>query len=487
MTRETKVGLVVSCSFLCLVGVVLTNKLKELSQKQTAAEEDQVVVPEQVAQAPTGPNDPFAGVVMPASAEEIKNLDPAPDSTGDPLAGVDSHPSLNQEKTRIKPDLPPTEVEDFSQARPRVAAKDDRKDTDIKNDTSQDDAKKLPPGNDDLPPPDLDEKTDKTQKEADDPGKDKKQNNLNGLEDVPPPVVKPSKEKTAEDGLAKPNKKQIETEPTGERNAVTDLDGPPPAPRKDPRVTQPPAPVAPPVSIGQPLNKGAAKEALDGFEPGKPALSDRNTKPPVEVTIPERQPAVPPSLPNREPASASIKVATAPIKRIPVSSSPEVDSFDEEVYRCKAGDSFDKISQRYYQTDKYAQALEAFNRNHPQAGDAIRQQPGNLANGQRVYIPPIAILRKRHAAIITEDSREPNSNAADEKTSSSRPRTSLETQDNSIQAREYSVDNPNGETMREIAEKLLRDPNRWMEIARLNPGFQPLLPIPATARIKLPN
>ena len=29
MTRETKAGLVVSCSFLCLVGIVLVSKLKE--------------------------------------------------------------------------------------------------------------------------------------------------------------------------------------------------------------------------------------------------------------------------------------------------------------------------------------------------------------------------------------------------------------------------------------------------------------------------
>jgi hypothetical protein len=41
--------------------------------------------------------------------------------------------------------------------------------------------------------------------------------------------------------------------------------------------------------------------------------------------------------------------------------------------------------------------------------------------------------------------------------------------------------------MREIAEKLLKDANRWKEIAQLNPGFQPLLPIPATASIKLPD
>jgi hypothetical protein len=62
-----------------------------------------------------------------------------------------------------------------------------------------------------------------------------------------------------------------------------------------------------------------------------------------------------------------------------------------------------------------------------------------------------------------------------------------EPQDISNRTHEYTVSNPNGETMREIAEKLLKDANRWKEIAQLNPGFQPLLPIPATASIKLPD
>ena len=99
----------------------------------------------------------------------------------------------------------------------------------------------------------------------------------------------------------------------------------------------------------------------------------------------------------------------------------EVESFDEEIYRCRTGDSFAKISQRYYQTDRYGQALEAFNRNHPQDGDAIRRQSSGLAIGQRVHIPPIAVLRKRHATLIPEENQ-PRSPDTEERTSS-RPRT----------------------------------------------------------------
>src|SRR5262245_22883923 len=44
MTRETKAGLVVSCSFLCLVGVVLFAKMKERNTETTLNPEHSVAV-----------------------------------------------------------------------------------------------------------------------------------------------------------------------------------------------------------------------------------------------------------------------------------------------------------------------------------------------------------------------------------------------------------------------------------------------------------
>ena len=38
MTRETKAGLVVSCSFLCLVGVVLYSKLTRSEERRVGKE-----------------------------------------------------------------------------------------------------------------------------------------------------------------------------------------------------------------------------------------------------------------------------------------------------------------------------------------------------------------------------------------------------------------------------------------------------------------
>lgn len=80
----------------------------------------------------------------------------------------------------------------------------------------------------------------------------------------------------------------------------------------------------------------------------------------------------------------------------------KVDSYDEETYLCKQGDKFEDISTKFYQTDKYAQALLLFNRNHPRAAAAVRQDPPALAAGQPVYIPPLRVLEKQFATAIPD-------------------------------------------------------------------------------------
>jgi hypothetical protein len=79
---------------------------------------------------------------------------------------------------------------------------------------------------------------------------------------------------------------------------------------------------------------------------------------------------------------------------------PQVESFDEETYRCKAGETFATISKQKYLTENYARALLVYNRNHPQAADALRQEPPVLPEGTMVFIPPVSILEKRYASMI---------------------------------------------------------------------------------------
>src|SRR5204863_7655258 len=93
---------------------------------------------------------------------------------------------------------------------------------------------------------------------------------------------------------------------------------------------------------------------------------------------------------------------SATIQPRPANPAAQVESFDEEAYRCKPGDTFEAISQRYYHTDKYARALLMFNRSHPMAGEGLQQNPPLLQVGQSVYIPPLSILEKRYGGHVQD-------------------------------------------------------------------------------------
>ena len=103
-----------------------------------------------------------------------------------------------------------------------------------------------------------------------------------------------------------------------------------------------------------------------------------------------------------EPPRATAPAIGVPASRVPAkpaSLGPRVESYDEETYRPRPDDTLASISKHFYQSDKYAQALLQFNREHPRAADAIRRDPPALS-GQAVYIPPLHILEKRHADVI---------------------------------------------------------------------------------------
>jgi nucleoid-associated protein YgaU len=169
----------------------------------------------------------------------------------------------------------------------------------------------------------------------------------------------------------------------------------------------------------------------------------------------------------------------------PRSNRPQVESFDEETYRCKFGDTFARISQAYYHTEKYGSALMLFNVNHPLASEAVRTDPQHLQAGQAIYIPPTSVLGNRYGALFPEIAPHPTATAGDgARTSNAAPRPtgSVATPQN---LKSYRVQ-PRGETMWEIARLTLGDSNRWKEIMQLNPGLRSEYPIPGGTLLKLP-
>jgi hypothetical protein len=73
---------------------------------------------------------------------------------------------------------------------------------------------------------------------------------------------------------------------------------------------------------------------------------------------------------------------TTDVKPIAMETVPKT-SFDVDLYDPKANDSYESISQEYYNDKRYAAALKAHNGNRP------------LQGGQAVEVPPIHILKKK--------------------------------------------------------------------------------------------
>jgi len=213
------------------------------------------------------------------------------------------------------------------------------------------------------------------------------------------------------------------------------------------------------------------------LDPLKNAMESRatpgQTTPPLGSSI---KPATP-ALVAQAPADDSVQ-STAP-------GSSQVESYDEETYQCKANDSFRNISLAYYHTDKYERALQLFNRNHPLAADALKQDAVTLQSGLNVYIPPKRILDKYYVDMVgavpavgsTTTPPVPQKSA-----SASAPAAPSADE----RERTYRVKD-GGEMFRDIARTTLGDPERWAEIYRLNPRFDPAEPIPASTELRVPN
>jgi hypothetical protein len=160
-----------------------------------------------------------------------------------------------------------------------------------------------------------------------------------------------------------------------------------------------------------------------------------------------------------------------------------VESYDEETYICKPGDTFASICNDKYQTSKYSQALLMHNRSHPVAADGIRSEPPVLQPGQPIYIPPSELLQKRYPALISGTAASPGPAAAvGQPVGTGQPQA---TSWSNPGERTYTVQQ-RPETFYEIAKKVLRDDMRWSDIWRLNQNFSTDAILPVGTVVRLP-
>ncbi len=554
MTRETKAGLVVSCSFLCLVGVVLFYKIRE---KDGTPPETSDTDSGELATTTTQPA-PEAGqrhrhkipkVAAPSSKEATK-----PEEVTKPgesvRPGVPGRIQIGEDHKNTYP-APPPSLPGTSQTKELPAS---------------------PPGQPDIPstkPPTPVIKLDPVDTIRDDQASATTFNEDPSKHKGPSSSPHEASSPTQESGEPYAPKSASQTEMRGNGNELPS--GVPPAQvRRTPRplfqLAQPP-PAAATAALDLERGSPGTKEGSTAGVPEPPKLDTASSSPSVTPrfpnptdarasasddgaisgerssastvstvvspspvdrgTVPDRPQAsapagddapegrlrssVPPPPPAQQaaqvPNSTQAELASAggsPTRPLPALGTPaapvppvagaaavipQVESYDEETYTCKPNDTFRTISRDFYQTERYERALWLFNRNHPLATEGVRQDPPLLQSGQPVYIPPIRILERYYSGAIL-DSAMPARATGQAPANPQSPGTIRQVNGSAANSanrdeRIYRV-RGDGELFADIARLTLGSGERWIEIYRLNPRFNPKYPVPAGSELRLP-
>jgi hypothetical protein len=254
-----------------------------------------------------------------------------------------------------------------------------------------------------------------------------------------------------------------------------------------------PAPSSPGINLGPPETNNTRPGAMPdprgtditpplagapGTNPSGQGNIPSNSTPPLAAPLGGASPPIPVNVPGG-PAGAGGAAAPGVSGRPAVYSDSKVESYDEETYICKPGDTFASICNDKYRTDKYSQALLMHNRSHPVAADGIRSEPPVLQPGQPVYIPPSELLQKRYPALISGTT--PAAAVGQPVGTGQPPATSW----SNPGERTYTVQQ-RPETFYEIAKKVLRDDMRWSDIWRLNQNFSTDAILPVGTVVRLP-
>jgi hypothetical protein len=458
MTRETKLGLVVAGSFLALVGGVVTVRLRQADGPPPVAE----VAAAQPAEAPVlAASDPEKLVANPVTNDALA------------MAGTNKMPSAITVPDMTPPPAPvPSAPPTFSEPKPVVPIV----------------APQIVPPPASAPAP------------APEPEKP-----APVLTDVkPPPPAEPEKAPAPiasfPDSKPAPEPEKPVAAPTDVKPPEPEKPAPVVAPAPLPEPPAPPAPAAPTVPLNPPMTEPVAqpKRAVD-MMPDPPAPVPSPLNPSVTNPTGPNVTVIPASAGS--PSGASLEAprgAAVPPQRDPFAATPKPmappeprrDSYLEEQHRWRPGDNFAAISTQYYSTDKYATALQKYNRDYPLATREMRQNPPALAPGQVVWVPPPRILERDYAGDI--GGLTPVTPA----TPTSRPTVEpvapppglANSGFGNAAGKMYRVRQP-GESLQEIARRTLGDSGQALRVRGFNPTLSadPRLPIPPGTVLKLPN
>jgi hypothetical protein len=268
----------------------------------------------------------------------------------------------------------------------------------------------------------------------------------------------------------------------------------PPVPKKDeppiPKIDFDPPPPPPPVPMTDRKDDTPSlivppkKDDLPTLiVPPKDPATKKNDLP----AIPKIDLDLPPSPPVKGPGPA-VDVPP-PLGPMPPAVPAKKDTFDEDWHTPRAGEGVDfaAISREYYKTADYARALEGYNKDRRE---------------RIVRVPPTWVLEERFPTLVPKDKpaipeARPTANvtfdpAAAEPPSGRRPAPPPAAAGGGPVAigssnDEYKVTAANGESIRDVAQKVLGNPNAWRKVWTLNPDVDPTQPIPAGTTLRLPR
>lgn len=238
----------------------------------------------------------------------------------------------------------------------------------------------------------------------------------------------------------------------------------------------PPAPAVTPVLETTPVPPPAAIQPPPAAVQPPPSITPVFPEPSTPVVKPVREP-VPHAAPLDTPSTLQFRKPAGSDDVRPVSATagerPARTDFDVGLHEPRAGETYETISEEWYNTKKLAAALRAYNRNKTLQG----QGP--------VEVPPIDVLRRAFPQFTSGDGRM-SSTVPSAGAEWSAPGVGTSETYRTVGAKEFVVP-AGGMTMRDAARTALGRDTRWGELYELNPEItNPGAVLPAGTRLRLP-
>jgi hypothetical protein len=159
---------------------------------------------------------------------------------------------------------------------------------------------------------------------------------------------------------------------------------------------------------------------------------------------------------------------------------PPRTGFDVDLHEPKASDSYESISQEWYNDRRYGTALKAYNQNKP------------LQGGHSVEVPPVHVLRKRYPSMVgTATPVGGSSGAAPSTTPDWTPAAvpgaePLPSRATGLTRGTYVVPQGAGMTLKSVARTTLGNEQRWRDLYDLNKHIDPAEVLQPGTELKMP-